>query len=357
MNERVMQFRVGMMVFATLIILGILMVMFGEMPKIIYGEYKLYITFKQAPGVNDGTPVRKSGILIGRVNNVRFSDDDTKVEVTVAIQDKYRLHKNEVCRVITNLLGDASLEFYLSPSEKASAALWKNGDKFDGSFSMEPTQLIQNVQDKFDSTINSVQKTSGDLGAASRRLAMTLEKLNDMLDENRAGMKKAVDQANDVMTSAQNVIGDPETQKQLRNAVKEMPQMIKDTHDTVLKMRETVVVVDRNLRNIEGFTKPLGDRGEALIDNLDRGTQKLDQLVSEMLKFSQALNSSQGTIGQLVNNPELYQHINHAARNIEEVSRQLKPIVDDARVFSDKIARHPETLGVRGAIQKSTGIK
>ena len=76
-----------------------------------------------------------------------------------------------------------------------------------------------------------------------------------------------------------------------------------------------------------------------------------------MLKFSQALNNSEGTIGQLVNNPELYQHLNRAAKNIDEVSRQLKPIVDDARVFSDKIARHPEMLGVKGVMQKGAGIK
>jgi len=76
MNERIMQFRVGLMVFATLLILGILTAMFGEMPKLIHGEYKLYITFYQAPGVNEGTSVRKSGILIGRVTNVHFADDD-----------------------------------------------------------------------------------------------------------------------------------------------------------------------------------------------------------------------------------------------------------------------------------------
>jgi len=357
MNERVMQFRVGIMVFATLLILGILMVMFGEMPKIIYGEYKLYITFDQAPGVSDGTPVRKSGILIGRVTNVSFSDEDTKVEVTVAIQDKFRLHKNELCRVQSNLLGDASLEFVRSPDRAASTELLKNGDKLKGVYTPEPAQLIANIQDKFDSTISSVQSTSSDLSAASRKLATTLDTLNQMLEQNRDGIKNAVDQANEIMSSTKSVIGDKDTQEQLRAAIKEMPQMIKDTHDTVLKMRETVAVVDRNLRNVEGFTKPLGERGEVLIDNLDRGTQKLDQLVSEMLKFSQALNSSEGTIGQLVNNPELYQHINHAARNIDEVSRQLKPIVDDARVFSDKIARHPEMLGVRGVVQKGAGIK
>jgi hypothetical protein len=32
-------------------------------------------------------------------------------------------------------------------------------------------------------------------------------------------------------------------------------------------------------------------------------------------------------------------------------------VVRDARVFSDKIARHPELLGVRGAIQRNPGTK
>jgi phospholipid/cholesterol/gamma-HCH transport system substrate-binding protein len=352
-----MQFRVGLMVFATLLILGILMAMFGQMPKFFYGEYKLQITFDQAPGVTESTPVRKSGILVGRVTDVRFSEDDSKVVVTVAIHGEYRLRKNEVCRVQSNLLGDASLEFIRSPDRTASTELLKNGDKLKGIYSVEPTQLIANIQDKFDSTITSVQNTSGDLSTASKKLAITLDTVNSMLEQNREGIRNAVDQANDVMASTRNVIGDKETQKQLRAAMQDMPQMIKDTHDTVLKMRETMTAVDRNLQNMEGFTKPLGERGEMLIDNLDRGTQKLDLLVEQMLKFSQALNSSEGTIGQLVTNPELYQHINRAAKNIDEVSRQLKPIVDDARVFSDKIARHPEMLGVRGAVQKSTGIK
>jgi phospholipid/cholesterol/gamma-HCH transport system substrate-binding protein len=352
-----MQFRVGLMVLATLLILGILVAMFGEMPKLIHGEYTLYVTFYQAPGVSKDTSVRKSGILIGRVTNVRFADDDATVLVTVAIQDKYVLHANEVCRVQTNLLGDATLEFVRAANQPMSKEVWKGGDKLKGIYTPEPTQMIANIQDKFDSTITSVQSTSGDLGTASRKLAGTLDTLNSILEQNRDGLKNAVDQANDIMSSTRNIIGDRETQEQLRTAMQQMPQMVRDTHDAVIKMRETMASVDRNLQNMEGFTKPLGERGENLIDNLDRGTEKLDKLVNEMLTFTQALNSSQGTIGQLVNNPELYQHMNRAARNIDEISRELKPILDDARVFSDKIARHPEVLGVRGAVQKSVGIK
>jgi hypothetical protein len=38
-------------------------------------------------------------------------------------------------------------------------------------------------------------------------------------------------------------------------------------------------------------------------------------------------------------------------------SRAKSTIVDDVRVFTDKIARHPEQLGVRGAIDRRPGLK
>ena len=66
-----MKFRVGVMVLATLFIAGILVLLFGDTRSLVSGSYTIYIHFTEAPGVTDGTPVRKSGILIGRVHKVR----------------------------------------------------------------------------------------------------------------------------------------------------------------------------------------------------------------------------------------------------------------------------------------------
>ena len=44
MDERVMQFRVGVMFLATLLITGILLVMFGKLPKLI-GHYYVQVRF------------------------------------------------------------------------------------------------------------------------------------------------------------------------------------------------------------------------------------------------------------------------------------------------------------------------
>jgi phospholipid/cholesterol/gamma-HCH transport system substrate-binding protein len=284
------------------------------------------------------------------VTNVRFADEDTYVIVTAEIQDKYHLRKNEVCCVHSNLLGDATLEFIRAEKGIASAESIKNGDTMEGKVILDPNQLIQNIQNRFNTTIDSVQFTSQSLGMASERLTKTLTKLNDMLDENRDGIKGAITQANEVLSGTNEVIGDKETQAKLRAAIRDMPEMIAHTHEMINKM-------NANLDNVGNFTQKLGENGDQLIGNLKNGTEDLDKLLRNMNAFSESLNNSQGTIGKMVNDPELYQHINRAARNIEELSRQLKPIVDDARVFSDKIARHPEMLGVRGAIQKSPGIK
>jgi phospholipid/cholesterol/gamma-HCH transport system substrate-binding protein len=73
--------------------------------------------------------------------------------------------------------------------------------------------------------------------------------------------------------------------------------------------------------------------------------------------FTKALNESDGTLGKLVRDPRVYEDLAAAAANVKNLSRDLRPIVDDIRVFSDKIARHPEQLGVRGALDRRPGLK
>ena len=64
-----------------------------------------------------------------------------------------------------------------------------------------------------------------------------------------------------------------------------------------------------------------------------------------------------GSLALLLHDRQLYDHLNRAVTNVDEITRKFKPIVSDLRVFTDKIARHPEKLGVRGAIERSPGIK
>jgi ABC-type transporter Mla subunit MlaD len=125
MDERVIKFRVGVMVVSTVLIVGILVALFGKLP--IWQEYyTIHVLLPEAPGVTRDTPVRKFGILIGRVSEVQFAEDDPRFAnrlgavVTLKIRKDVRIRRNEVCQLTSTILGDAVLTFVPSTSLQQS---------------------------------------------------------------------------------------------------------------------------------------------------------------------------------------------------------------------------------------------
>lgn len=119
MDERVVKFRVGVLVLATLLIGAILVMLFGKPPAILKGKYPIVVHLPHARGVQSGTPVRKSGILIGRVTDVEFADAGG-VNLTLEIDGDISLSRDEVCQLTSPLFGDAELEFMPRTPSKAT---------------------------------------------------------------------------------------------------------------------------------------------------------------------------------------------------------------------------------------------
>ena len=112
MNERRFQFRVGIAVLlVTIVIAGVLIFLVGDRSIWPFADrYQIKIRFPEASGVQPGTPVRKFGKLIGRVDSVEIVQDG--VLVTVSIDKDQKLPASDVPEVSTSLIGgDAVIEF------------------------------------------------------------------------------------------------------------------------------------------------------------------------------------------------------------------------------------------------------
>ncbi|MCP4506445.1 MAG: hypothetical protein GY826_08620, partial [Fuerstiella sp.] len=72
---------------------------------------------------------------------------------------------------------------------------------------------------------------------------------------------------------------------------------------------------------------------------------------------SKLVNQNDGTVKKLLTDPSVYRNLNSTAASLVVLLENLKPVVSDLQVFSDKVARHPELLGVRGVVRGSSGIK
>jgi phospholipid/cholesterol/gamma-HCH transport system substrate-binding protein len=121
--------------------------------------------------------------------------------------------------------------------------------------------------------------------------------------------------------------------------------------------------VERNLTNLEGLTEPLGQKGDAMAEAVLGNLEGLSRVIEELTVLSEALNNREGSLGKIVHSPELYDNANrvlvnanHLILRLNDLSCRLRPAVEDARVFLDKVAREPGRI-VGGALNTGPGIK
>ncbi len=397
MDERVIKFRVGVMVLATLIIAGILVLLFGDTPSLVRDDYTIYMHFEDAPGVSEGTPVRKSGILIGRVRSVRFAEQGGVI-VEADIYRNVKLYHSEVPQVSGSLLGgDVVIQFVnrssTLPSEPApspgSSSQMRGsvptvltgaqepapqppkepaplpgpmqevqpGEYIEGTVAPNAFQVISNMQGDLNEAIKALSNAGNEVSKLAANVNKVLESNDEQINRIIGETEKAVITFQEAMTNVNDVIGDEKVRQNLRNMAESLPQLFEDSRATVNTIRTTVEGVDRNLRNLEGFTGPLGERGEEIVNRVDRSVGQLDELLGIMSDFGRKLNSGQGSLNKLMNDPALYDSLVASAKNVQCVTQELKPIISDVRIFTDRIARHPEVIGLGGAIRKSPGTK
>jgi len=357
MDERIVQFRIGVLVLGTVLVTAILLAYFNELPVFGRRSMTIYVAFKATPGVAIGTPVRKSGILIGRVVDTELTRN-ADVLVTLDIDARYPMMKNETCQIRGSLLGDAILEFAPGdPNHPEAGQLLEDGDRISGVVMSGPIDVLANLEGNLSQAIGAVTGTADEISRLARRVSFLLENNEDQIVRIAGKAEQTLDRVSSAADGIGQLVGDPVMRENLNRAITDLPEVLTEARAAMGQLQQTMSLADDNLRNLEGFTKPLGERGPQMVQNIEQMTGRLDEALSELGDFAHALNHSNGTVSRLIREPELYDHLSSAIENIDELTRELRPVVRDARVFTDRISRHPELLGVRGALKPSSGIK
>lgn len=368
MDERRLRIRVGIVVFAAAIVSMILVVLFGLKPQFLQPQYVIQVGFPRAPGVSRDTPVRKDGVPIGRVTDVMLRDAGGVI-ITMRIDQDRKLRMNEFARISMGSLvtGDAVVEFVRDETDP-NVQLLADGDYLPnhGAVAGDPLQVMIEIEDRMSNAFTAIEKAGGSMTVAFQKIEQQLDKMldEDQIQRIAASVEDALNSFTDVMMSVEDVVGDPELVAEIKAVVKEARpvlaeatttlEKIKGTADSFREAAESFTDVGdgarRNLDNIERITKPLGEKGGQLIVALEATAKNADQLINELSTITQRVNQGQGTIGRLVTDDEIHQQIARTLSNIEYLSKRLRPIVDDVRVITDKVAREPGTItsGVLG---------
>ncbi len=393
MDENVQRLRVGIYTVIVILILGILIFLNSEGWN---STYTVILKPTSAPGVLVGTPVRKNGILIGRVANVKTEDDHVRLDL--AIRESERIYENETVSIgAESVLGDAGLEVMTLAKETRGQLMTDNSTLERYQIKPNPMELIQvglELQEDLSLTLDEIQLASKSIGEAGVGVETLTSQVKAILTNEDSDIKKmvgdirqlsmkaevAVDNVNGIFEQLNSTLTDPEFQENMDELLQSIPPIFKEVRVGINDFRTIIggfagvgEKVTENLENVTLFTESLGKTGPEIVEDVSGGVKDIRTLIAKaegvggmLEKLQETLGNQEGTVGKLFNDSEAYDEALEAIRNVKKVTEDIKrvsvklePLMNDARHLTDKLARDPGGV-IRGALQKKpvgTGYK
>ncbi len=383
MDEQGYRFGVGVLVVASLVIAVILILFFGAAPNFFTQRYLVTIRFDAAPGVATDTPVRKNGVQVGRVKAVKLLDENG-VDLTLELDAEYRIRAGEQPQIGTGSLitGDAVVEF-VPPTQESLLARFdgaggapangmldenegllastpiKNGDFLSGGrVAPDPLDALLNMQQSFGTTLTAIEQAGTQVTALAVDVRKMLGSGDGELKKMAQKAEMTIDNFNRTLAVVESLLNDPDLRTAISTVSQRLPELVNDAEEVMLQTKDTLAAfegvgreTEKTMRNVSGLTEPLAQQGDQIVGDALRALNNLDALLGDLRQVAGRVNNSQGTVGKLLDDDELYYTLVNTLRNVELITRRLQPIVEDARVFSDKVARDPASvIDLRGAI-------
>jgi phospholipid/cholesterol/gamma-HCH transport system substrate-binding protein len=250
--------------------------------------YKLGIYFGFLNDLKVGSPVNiAGGIKIGQVTDITQSGE--KTEVTVWIDNKYRLIKETKFAIFTQgMIGSKYINVFVPPS-KGSDEFLKDGDRVYG---IDPASFDQMMlvfqgfmQDKNGGEILA------DIFLNSKEF---VENLNTISKENRF-----------------------------------------DIRGSVLSAKASIILFSQQIKvfmdDLNRFTNNMSDLSEKNKEDISITIRNLSEISSSLNKIIQRLEQGRGTLGKLLTDEEVYYNIKDASQSAKSLFNKLEE--DPSKLF------------------------
>ncbi len=273
---------------ALMAIIGIVVLFFGlnflKGLNPLSSENTFYVAFKDISGLSSSSPIYVNGYRMGVVKGVEYDYSRPDLIVaTVGLNKQLAVPKGTRAEINADFLGNVKLELLLGD---ASAGMMAEGDTIQGGMREgaldKAAQMVPQVQQmlpKLDSILGSVNALLADPA-----LAQTLHNTEE-LTARLATASSDLRQMSAVMA-------------------RQLPSMMSRA--------------DGVLANADSLTGQL-----AAID-LQATIHKVDALLANIEQITASLNQGQGSIGLLLRDRGLYDHLNATMRDVDSLLIDFK---------------------------------
>ncbi len=287
------ELKIGIMAVAALLIAAALILALGGEGGFFWQRYSLKVRFPNAGGVQQGSPVRVSGVTVGSVTDIEFigAEVEMALELREDMQERVRTTSRATIGSVS-LLGEGAID-------------------------INATTTGQPIPEWGYVPSNAPPPQLADVTAQANR---GIAEITALMEDIRAG-KGTVGK---LMTDEQLYV----ELRQFISASRDVTEGLskgKGTLGQLLNNPESARQLEASLKNLTAITDKINSGQGSLAQLINDPTlaKNLTAVTSNFETLSSKLNKGEGTMGQLINNDSLYKRLDGVTTNLELLTAKL----------------------------------
>ena len=328
MTDNTRNFLVGVASAVALLGLAWLLLSFGELDPLFHPRYRVVINTDNAAGLRAGSQIVYNGVPVGQVTEVTAQENPAApVRIVASIDENVRLPANVRPAVTTSLIGGSAVLQLRVPEGGPVGQLSQDGraeitaPMGGGMFADLTEQLDRRMEPLIESLerFNKLSDTFVSLGENLNNMLLP-QTSSDLATGEPPNLNTAVARLNAVLAQAEEGLN-------LANSFLGDEQLLADAKQSVHKATQ---LIDQATTAVDHYTKLAG----SLQTNADEFTRRtlpvmdaLGATLEEVRRVAKLASEGQGTAGQLLNNPDLYNSLNDAAVRLNRTLTDLQVLI------------------------------
>lgn len=332
MKGRLRDFLVGATALLGLAGLATMLFLFGELQT--RRTYLIEIAINTADGLSPVSPITLNGVKIGSLKAIAPAPNPYEgVLMQGAIYHGVSIPRDVTVSIDRTFVGDATLALRTpagAPGVFDLSAALQPGDRIEGT----AQTLLSQVSEMLDQRLGSLDQAATSFAKLSETYTRVGERVEALLSpaspeavargEAEANIATAIARVDQAAAMIQEWLGDEQMRADARQAVSKAATLFDQAAEAVESWNAAAGVIS------EEATR-LGSNTTVLVRDFANMSNGVSEAVQDLRMVVGRVNDGEGTLGQLVTNPDLYNSITDAARRLEKALTEAQLLVEKYR--------------------------
>ncbi len=259
--------------------------------NLLNNDRTYYAIYDNVEGLSPGSSVTINGLVVGKVLSIDFADTKGDLLVTFNVQNDFEFSINSKAQIYGGgLIGGKNLS--IKP-EYDRGEVAKSGDTLEGTIDEGIFELV-----------------------------------NERLTPLQAKVESVINSTDSVLTGVSNVLDEP-TRKNLRETIADISQTAVYFKEASKNLNELLADNDQKLSrtftNLDKMSSNFSKVSDSLSRvNINEMVGKMEQVLADLESISGKIEQGEGSLGQLINDPDMYNNLERATKQMEELMQDIK---------------------------------